>query len=68
MIVNEKQLIRVVEELGTISEGVRFIAIIMLIIFLISSMITLLVGEENIPVKSYLAYIVVYFIYRISLV
>lgn len=70
MILTRANYIMTVGSSGGISEGMRFVAVFFMLVFLIDSILLLVCeeGSRKIPVKSYFSYMVVYFIYRISLI
>lgn len=70
MIITKENFIVSVNSTEGISEGIRYIAVIFMLVFLINSLIHLLSeeGSWELPIKSYLAYFMVYFFYRLSIV
>jgi len=70
MILTRANYIMTVGSSGGISEGMRYIAVFFMLIFLIDSIMLLVCedGSRKIPVKSYFTYIVMYFIYRVSMI
>ncbi|GLI56892.1 hypothetical protein PM10SUCC1_24060 [Propionigenium maris DSM 9537] len=70
MILTRANYIMSVGSSGGISDGMRFVAIFFMLAFLIDFLMLLVCeeGSRKMPVKSYISYMVMYFIYRISLI
>ncbi len=70
MILTRANYIMTVGSSGGISDGMRFVAIFFMLAFLVDTLMLLVCeeGSRKMPVKSYISYMVIYFIYRISLI
>ena len=68
MIMTREHYMRAVEGVGGAAEGIKFAAVILLLIFLVNSLLVLVgdEGKRDLPVKSYAAYMIMYFFYRIA--
>lgn len=68
MIMTREHYMRSVEGMSGLAEGIKFAAVILLLVFLVNSLLVV-VGDEgrrSLPVKSYAAYMIMYFFYRLA--
>lgn len=70
MILTENHYMMSLEDAGGVAEGIKFLAVIFLVIFLMDCLLVLVTeeGKRELPVRSYLAYLVTYFLYRIAII
>ena len=70
MIIPRENFTMSASDIQGIAEGFRYVALIFMLIFLVNILINFLSDGDmgEIPIKSYLAYFVMYFFYRMSII